>query len=121
MNTAARGREGEGIAAGYLERKGYKIVKRNFRAYGAEIDLVAVKDKTTVFAEVKYWNTYEFHEVERVLNRDKRRRIVRASKGFLNRYPVFSENRIRFDLLYLNGSGIHVKHLEDVFSEIEPS
>ena len=121
MNTAAKGREGEDIAAAYLERNGYKIVKRNYRVYGAEIDLVAVKDETTVFAEVKYWNKYKFQEMERILNRNKRRRIVRASKGFLNRYPIFAENRIRFDLLYLNGSGVNVKHVEDIFTEIELS
>ena len=120
MNTAIIGREGERIASSYLEQNGYKVVKRNFKAYGAEIDLVAVKEKTTVFTEVKYWNTFEFHEMERALNQDKRRRIVRASKGFLSRYPVFSENRIRFDLLYLSGAGVHVKHVKDIFSETEP-
>ena len=121
MNRVAKGRRGEGIAAEYLERKGYKIVKRNFKVYGAEIDLVAVKNETTVFAEVKYWDTFEFREIERVLNREKRRRIVRASKGFLNRYPIFSENRIRFDLLYLSGSDVSVNHVEDIFTEKESS
>ncbi len=121
MNTALKGREGEGIAARYLERKGYKIVKRNFAVYGAEIDLVAVKDETTVFAEVKYWDKYDLREMDRILNREKRNRIVRAAKGFLNRYPVFSENSIRFDLLYLSGSGANVQHVKDVFAETEQS
>ena len=121
MNTAAKGRAGECIAALYLERKGYKIVKRNFRAFGAEIDLVAVKDETTVFAEVKYWSTFEFPEMERILNREKRNRLVRASMGFLSRYPVFSENSIRFDLLYLSGSDTNVNHVEDIFTGIESS
>jgi putative endonuclease len=121
VNTVAKGREGEGIAARYLECKGYSIVKRNFRAYGAEIDLVAVKDETTVFAEVKYWSIFKFREMERVLNREKRNRIIRASMGFLNRYPVFSENSIRFDLLYLSDSSGNVEHVEDIFTEIDLS
>ena len=117
MNTAEKGREGERIAARYLEGKGYKIVKRNFRVFGAEIDLVAVKDGMTIFAEVKYWNKFDYLEMDKALNHDKRARIVRASKGFLNRFPVFSENSIRFDLLYLSGPSAQVEHVEDVFAE----
>ena len=37
----------------YLRRNGYRIVKRNFRAAGAEIDLVAMDGDTLVFVEVK--------------------------------------------------------------------
>ena len=81
--STKKGRKGEEIAASFLESKGYKIVKRNFRAYGAEIDLVAVRDDTTVFAEVKFWDVYGFNELERTLDRKKRARIIRASKGFL--------------------------------------
>ena len=47
------GRRGEGIAARYLRRCGYRILERNFRAAGAEIDLVAADRETLVFVEVK--------------------------------------------------------------------
>jgi len=117
--STRKGRKGEEIAASFLESKGYKIVKRNFRAYGAEIDLVAVTDDTTVFAEVKYWDAYGFDELERTLDRKKRAKIVRASKGFLERFPVFSNNRIRFDLLYLSSSGKGLEHVIGAFTETE--
>ncbi len=47
------GRRGERAAEKYLRRNGYRIVARNFRAAGAEIDLVAMDGETLVFVEVK--------------------------------------------------------------------
>lgn len=46
-------REGEEIAAKYLQKLGFKIIDRNFRARNTELDIVAVKDNTLVFIEVK--------------------------------------------------------------------
>src|ERR1700758_792484 len=47
------GRRGEQVAARHLKRCGYLILARNYRAAGAEIDLVALDDDTLVFVEVK--------------------------------------------------------------------
>jgi putative endonuclease len=44
---------GEGIAAAYLEVRGYKLIARNVRTPYGEIDLVAEKDGFTIFIEVK--------------------------------------------------------------------
>ena len=48
------GRIGENIAVKYLKRHGYKIIDRNFRSRRwGEIDIVATKNNTLVFVEVK--------------------------------------------------------------------
>ena len=47
------GREGEERAAAHLERRGYRILERNVRAGGVEIDLVAARGRLVVFVEVK--------------------------------------------------------------------
>ena len=44
---------GEARAAAYLARRGYRIVARNVRAGGVEIDIVARRGRLVVFAEVK--------------------------------------------------------------------
>src|SRR4051794_7727576 len=44
---------GEDLAAKFLKEKGYKIIDRNFRKGYGEIDIIATKDKTLVFVEVK--------------------------------------------------------------------
>ena len=121
MSTAATGRKGEEIAAAYLDRNGYRIVARNFRAYGAELDIVAIRDGTLVFAEVKYWRAYDFSELERKLDYRKRARIIRASRGFLTLHPVFCQDRVRYDLLYVNDSGKVAEHVTNAFTETDYS
>lgn len=44
---------GEKLAAGFLKKKGFKIIKRNFNCKFGEIDLIATKDEYLVFVEVK--------------------------------------------------------------------
>ena len=47
------GRGGENIACQFLERHGYKVVERNYRRKWGEIDIIATKDGTVRFVEVK--------------------------------------------------------------------
>lgn len=50
---AGLGAAGEQIAAEHLLRRGYEIVERNFRTRWGELDIIAAKDRTIVFCEVK--------------------------------------------------------------------
>ena len=54
-NDARRelGRRGEDIAARHLEHSGWTIVTRNYRVREGEIDLIARRDATLAFCEVK--------------------------------------------------------------------
>ena len=54
MNTTSTGREAENAAAEYLKEQGYKVLTQNWRTRWCEIDIVAQKDKTIYFVEVKY-------------------------------------------------------------------
>ena len=53
METYDKGRLGEDLAALYLEERGCRVLQRNYRREGCEIDLVAMEEDTLVFAEVK--------------------------------------------------------------------
>ncbi len=53
MSTHSEGKKGENHAATFLTLKGYKILARNYRVPQGEIDLVAQKNGTVVFVEVK--------------------------------------------------------------------
>lgn len=54
MSSTYTGRKAEAAAAVYLEMRGYKIIEQNFRRPRCEIDIVASKDDTIYFVEVKY-------------------------------------------------------------------
>lgn len=49
----SRGELGEQIAERHLERRGYRVIERNFRTRYGEIDLIAVGARALVFCEVK--------------------------------------------------------------------
>ncbi len=53
MSTAI-GRAAEDRAADYLKKNGYKIIARNWRTRWCEVDIVAQKQNTIYFVEVKY-------------------------------------------------------------------
>jgi putative endonuclease len=48
-----RGSLGERIAAEHLERRGYRIVDRNYRTRHGELDIVAADERALIFCEVK--------------------------------------------------------------------
>jgi len=51
--TAEIGNYGERVAASFLRRQGYRLLTRNYKVTGGEIDLVCRHDDILVFVEVK--------------------------------------------------------------------
>jgi putative endonuclease len=47
------GTQGEQMAKSYLVKKGYKILKTNYRVRNAEVDIIAELGGIVVFVEVK--------------------------------------------------------------------
>src|SRR5688572_24696728 len=54
------GNIGEDLACNYLLKLGYKIIGRNFRIRGGEIDIVASDKEILVFVEVKARFNHKF-------------------------------------------------------------
>lgn len=54
------GGRGEDLAVGFLEKKGYQILTRNFLIRGGEIDIVAKDKDVLVFIEVKLRYSHEY-------------------------------------------------------------
>ncbi len=54
MTTTETGKKAEIAASVYLEMRGFKILERNWRRPRCEIDIIAEKDGTVHFVEVKY-------------------------------------------------------------------
>ncbi len=78
-----KGRLGEARAAAYLAAKGYGIVARNFRSRAGEVDIIAEKDGTLAFVEVKTWDAFGPEELEYSIGRSKQRKIRSAARAFL--------------------------------------
>lgn len=60
MDNKNTGNLGEELAVDYLKKQGYKILQRNYRIRGGEIDIIAMDRDYLVFIEVKTRNSYEY-------------------------------------------------------------
>ena len=110
------GRRGERAAEKYLRRNGYRIVARNFRAAGAEIDLVAMDGETLVFVEVKTRRSREAGAPEEAVDERKQRRMRRAAEVFATRYRA-DDVTMRFDIIAVDASGkrLEIELLRNAF------
>lgn len=54
MSSTETGRKAEAAARAYLEMRGFTIIEQNWRRPRCEIDIIATKDATVHFVEVKY-------------------------------------------------------------------
>jgi putative endonuclease len=98
------GRRGEQVAARHLKRCGYLILARNYRAAGAEIDLVALDGSTLVFVEVKFRIGSGFGTPVEAVDLEKRERIRRAAHAYAEWRGV-PDLPARFDVVALSGAG----------------
>lgn len=98
------GSRGEQVAARHLKRSGYIILAQNYRAAGAEIDIVALDESTLVFVEVKFRGGTGFGTPAEAVDLDKRERIRRAARAFVEWRGV-PDLPARFDVVALNGAG----------------
>ena len=53
MHKREKGNKGEDVGCKFLEKRGFTIVDRNYQKKWGELDIVAIKDKTVHFFEVK--------------------------------------------------------------------
>ncbi|MGC8761899.1 MAG: YraN family protein [Bryobacteraceae bacterium] len=113
----ALGRRAEDVAHRYLEAEGLTVVDRNWTLpdRGAEVDLVAWDGDTVVFVEVKSRREPLAGDPQRAIDRDKRRRIVRAARIFLRRWRIPPE-RARFDVVTVVFEPYQVRHYRDAWS-----
>lgn len=94
----ALGAEGEARAARFLARRGYRILERNIRAGGVEVDLIAQRGRLVVFVEVKTRRTQRQGAPELAVDGAKQARLVRAAGAWLSGCGK-RFGRARFDVI----------------------
>jgi putative endonuclease len=112
----ALGAAGEACAAAHLARAGYRIVARNVRAGGVEIDIVAARGRLCVFVEVKTRRGRSRGLPEEAVSARQRRRLARAAAAWLREHPGAA--RVRFDVVAVEpgpDGALRVRHLPGAF------
>lgn len=122
QSKSETGKLGEELTAYYLERSGYKILRRNFRVRGGEIDIIASKDDTIAFVEVKTRDIAALETgVEAVTSR-KRSLVIKAAREYSYKNP--HELQPRFDISEVtvkDGKVVKFRYFDNAFCAGEDS
>jgi putative endonuclease len=97
VNRAQRGRAGEEAAAALLEAHGYRIVGRNVRLPGGEVDIIARDGDTVVFVEVKARATTAYGSAVRAVDARKRATLRAIASDWLQ--VAAPRAKARFDVV----------------------
>ena len=104
MRRIKTGKQGETLAAAYLEKAGYQIIERNYRClFGemelvGEMDLVARDGQTVVFVEVKSRKSDRFGVPQLSVGLQKQKKLSQIALHYLEQkrfYPCDA----RFDVI----------------------
>ena len=102
------GNIGEEIASNYLQKKGYKIIEKNYKISLGEIDLICLdivnSQKVYVFVEVKYRNSKKFGLPREAITLYKQKNIKKVAKYYLKVNKLYDKVPVRFDCVEIVGN-----------------
>jgi putative endonuclease len=112
-----RGAAAEQLAAEYLCARGIKILARNLRCKAGELDLVGLEGDVLIIVEVRRRECAEFGGAVGSVTSVKQRRILRATRFFLQRERNWRGLALRFDVFAVQGtpSAQRITWIKDAF------
>ena len=108
MDTIKVGNFGEQAAADYLSKAGYDILERKYRLNIGEIDIIAKKDNTVIFIEVKTRRSTRYGFPAEAVTYRKQQKIINTALCYLKQ---INQNNAccRFDVME-----IFLSHLNEI-------
>ena len=116
-----KGNIGEDQASLYLKKRGFSIIDKNFTSYFGEIDIIAMKNNTLVFFEVRTKHSGKKGNPAESITIYKKRKIFKTAQFYIKIHPELSMNKIRFDFIGIKYSdnNSQFNHIENIISEDE--
>lgn len=113
----AIGQKGEQLSVELLEKKGYKILHRNWKMGHLEMDIIAANKTEIAFVEVKTRTSTFRGQPEEAVDLLKRKRMIAAANAYIKYYH--EERKPRFDIIGIlinkYGEIEQITHLENAF------
>lgn len=115
----ALGKLGESLAARELERRGYRIVERNWRCPAGEMDLVAEQRGVLVFVEVRTRRGRERGTPEESLTPRKQAKLIEVAQAYLEEGTSDRDWRIDVVAVELSSRGelLRIDVIENAIEE----
>lgn len=110
------GRAGEDAAAAFLTARGWRVLARNVRRREGEVDIVARRDQTLAFVEVKTRSSSRFGSPGEAVTVRKQRRIRMLAATLLGE-GLDHAREIRFDVIEVvrSAGALTLRHIEGAF------
>ena len=102
--TQSVGASAERLALRYLQRRGLRVLRRNFHCRFGEIDLVMLDRQCLVFVEVRFRVTNRFSTAALSVSTRKQNKIIRTACIFVSRNRRFAANAMRFDVVAIDSA-----------------
>jgi len=114
-NTHKKGGNAEDIASELLQKKGYRILHRNWRYFHEEIDIIAEQDNKLVIVEVKSRYGISGESPAESITTGKQKHLVNATEAYIFRYDIQAETRFDVISVTFDGDSYITEHIEDAF------
>lgn len=101
-----RGLDAETRAQRQLERAGLRLIARNWRCKGGELDLVMRDGEALAVVEVRSRKQAGWGSALESVDARKRARLVRATEQFLLQHPEHADREVRFDIVTIDAGAI---------------
>lgn len=109
------GRKGEERAVAYLEKKGHRIIEKNWSFSGYEIDIVSEHEEFIVFVEVKTRTSSQWGDPGDFIDEHRMRRMIRAASHYLKINRIDKPTRFDIVAIIWNQRQFELEHIEDAF------
>ncbi len=109
-----KGIQAEKLAKEFLLKKGFKVLDINYKTKFGEIDIIAYdkKEKSIVFVEVRYRESFDFGLPQETVNYFKQQKIIKSALVYIK--TLKEKNNYRFDVISVS-SGNVIEHIKNAF------
>jgi putative endonuclease len=112
-----QGKAAEAKALSYLQSRGLRLLQRNYRARGGEIDLIMQQEGTLVFVEVRYRKSSRFGSAAESVSAAKQHKLLNTASRFLQQQGL--DAPCRFDVVGISGSNqTEIEWIRDAFQAL---
>lgn len=113
----AKGALGEQAAASFLENLGYRIIERNWRCRSGEMDLIASREDTLVFIEVRSRSSSNYGTPAESITARKITQVRQTAAVYLHMNGI-RDIPIRFDMIsvrLIDETAVVTEHIIEAF------
>jgi putative endonuclease len=114
MDTLEIGHKAEHEAFVFLEKKGLKLLARNYHCIFGEIDLIMRDRNHIVFVEVRKRSRTYFASAIESVNFTKQRKLIKTATHYLQKQRWFDKVQCRFDVVGISED--QLEWIKDAFS-----